>query len=174
MPLEVTVARRGDAVFPRGKTDVAELRRLPEGRMVKCRFDLPRSGKDHCTFFRVIDLVFHNWPAEKAEFDPRDSEHLRAWLLAKAGHYEAKDFEPHSEDPREAAWEFALFLGGFVGRRDFFVKGTANGLRVFIPRSIAYGELDQKDFAEVRTKVAEIIEAITGVSYEKWKNGEVS
>jgi len=170
MPIEMTGARRGDIFCPQTKADVAQLWQLPEGRMVKARFDKPRRRKDHRTFFRVIDKVVPNWPAAATGFEPRDSEHLRAWLLCKADHYDCRDFEPHSDDPREAAWEFALFLGGFIGRGDFFVRGTSKGLRVFKPRSISYYEADQAEFAPIREKVYADIVAITGVSIEEWKS----
>jgi hypothetical protein len=44
-----------------------------------------RSPADHRRFFGVIKAAFLHWP-EKHEFQPEDPEHLRAWLLCRAGY----------------------------------------------------------------------------------------
>ena len=44
-----------------------------------------RSTPDHRRFFARIHAAFHHWP-EAHEFQPDDAEHLRAWLLCKAGY----------------------------------------------------------------------------------------
>jgi len=51
-----------------------------------------RSNPQHNRFFKLIDVAYHHWP-EKIEFQPDSSEHLRAWLLCKAGYKNVQRIE---------------------------------------------------------------------------------
>lgn len=45
----------------------------------------PRSIDQHNRFFALVAALYDNWP-ERHPFQPDNAEHLRAWLLVKAGH----------------------------------------------------------------------------------------
>ncbi len=117
-------------------------------------FDKPRSMPHHRRFFAVIDAAFPQWP-EGADFQPTDSEQLRAYLLVKTGYYTLTVIDPQCPDTlnvlRSSAYTFVL---------------TKNDrIEIYTPKSIA--KMGQREFAPVADAVDAAIEKYVGVSADK-------
>lgn len=127
----------------------------------------PRSNLDHNRFFGLIARAFEQWP-ETHEFEPEDAEHLRAWLLCKAGWKTTKTLElPEVGNPVFMAlmMEFAEDLLERVPGGEFrFGRWVGHRLHVHTHKSIKFKRADQKKFNPVRDAVTEIIEHVLGVS----------
>jgi hypothetical protein len=129
----------------------------------------PRSEPDHRRFFALINAAFHHWP-ESHEFHPDNSEHLRAWLLCKAGYRDVATFElPETDDPVMMArmMEFAERLLEHAGdERRKFGRWRGSTFYVHQAKSIAWDKLSQKEFSPIREAVEEVISAEIGVDAE--------
>lgn len=130
----------------------------------------PRSEADHRRFFALVAAAFEHWP-ELHDFQPDSAEHLRAWLLCKAGYRDTAVFQlPETDDHVMMAqmMEFAERLLDHAGdERHTFGRWSGSTFYVHRPRSIAWHMLSQRDFARIRSAVEEIIEAEVGVSADK-------
>lgn len=120
-----------------------------------------RSPQDHRRFFGVIAATFHHWP-EAHEFQPDSSEHLRSFLLCKAGYRTVTTIDcPDEADVRviAAAAEAAVKAAGVHA----FIRPHGAGLAVFSAKSIAWDKLDQAGFHQIRDAVESVIRAETGL-----------
>ncbi len=128
-----------------------------------------RSRPDHNRFFAIIDAAFPHWP-ENAEFQPRDSKQLRAYLTVKAGHINVTPVpvpEGYSESEairslyRVAVESTAKACAGEAGYND--TRVSAAGIEIIAPRSIDYATVSQKEFGPIRDAILGIIEDTLGV-----------
>jgi len=131
-----------------------------------------RSEPDHRRFFAVLSAAFNQWP-EQHEFQPSSSEHLRSWLLCKAGHYDVTTIPMDSNNPAVAklavlAAEAAIKAAGTYA----FIRPHGHALAVFAAKSIAWDKLSQKDFWPIRQAVEDIIKAEIGVNAEALLKGQ--
>lgn len=123
----------------------------------------PRSEPDHRRFFAIIHAAFNQWP-ETHEFQPDNAEHLRAWLLCKAGYRESTFIPVEGDDPAVSRLAVLGVEGALKAARSYaFVRPVGDGLAIFTARSIAWDTLSQKDFGPIREAVEEIISAEIGV-----------
>jgi len=134
----------------------------------KCGYALTkaRSSQDHRRFFALLWAAFDNWP-ETHEFQPGDSEHLRAWLLCQIGYRETVRISVPSSDPE------VMRLGLFAAEAAFrafpsntFVRADGAGLVIERAKSINFATLDQKQFAPIREAIELFIEAETGIDVD--------
>lgn len=128
----------------------------------------PRSGPDHRRFFALIQAAFEQWP-ETHDFQPDTAEHLRKWLLCTAGFRERVDIAvPFADDEPAVAKLAAIAIQSALEAAGAyaFVRPDPKGGRVAVykARSIAWDKIGQKEFAEIRTAIEEIIEAELRVS----------
>lgn len=124
-----------------------------------------RSTADHRRFFAVIRAAFQNWP-ENHEFQPDDAEHLRAWLLCRAGYRDVTTIPVPSDMPpsvvrlitlaTEASIKAAKSKGAAVHA---FVRPGEHAVAVFSAKSIDFNTLDQREFGRVRDAVEAVIAA---------------
>jgi len=125
----------------------------------------PRSPADHRRFFGLIRAAYHHWP-EAHEFTPDSEEHLRKWLLCKAGYrdvtmipVEFADDQPGLVRLITIAAEGAVkAAGGYA-----FLRPHGDGIAVFAAKSIKWDSLDQRGFHEIRSAVETVIETETGM-----------
>ncbi len=138
-----------------------------------CILTKARSGPDHRRFFGMITKAFEQWP-EHHEFQPRDSEVLRAYLLVKSGHFNVKAVPTplgYAENPairdlfRLAVEGTAAAMAAEAGYHD--IRVGAAGIEILTPRSIDYRTVSQKEFGPVRDNVQHLIEAALGVPAEQ-------
>lgn len=138
----------------------------------------PRSPADHRRFFAAIGAAFHHWP-ERHAFKPESAEHLRAWLLCKAGYHKVDVVEIPDDLlddlPQDLQVVVLNILGAIVHKSievakaddEFaFERAHNNSIAVFKPRSIAFDNLDQKGFSTLREAVEEVIEGELGIKVE--------
>lgn len=126
-----------------------------------------RSVPDHNRFFAVIAAAFDHW-RNQHEFQPDSSEHLRAWLLCKAGYRNValipiEDGSPAVAKLAMLATEAAIKAAGSYA----FVRQRGLALAVFSAKSIAFDRLSQKDFWPIRQAVEDIIAVEIGVTAEQ-------
>lgn len=127
----------------------------------------PRSVEQLRRFFGVLRAMKHHWP-ETAEFQPESEEHLRKWVLVKAGHRETTDIPvPFAEDqPGLTRLAVTAIEGAVAAAGAFaFVKPHPNGglVRVFRAKSIAFDKLGQAEFNKLNDEVEAAYKAETGL-----------
>lgn len=123
-----------------------------------------RSLPDHRRLFSVIRKAFENWP-ENSDFTPENEDHLRAYLTAKAGFREStpvmlpEDATGHMRDLFRLGIEAAVRAAGGHA----FVVPYRDGAAVIRAKSIAFSKLGQREFADVRSRIEDVILAETGM-----------
>ena len=132
------------------------------GLCAKCPMKLQRSSEDHRRFFALVNAAFTHWP-EQHEFPPDNAEHLRAWLLCKAGHRKTTMIETDEPAATVAAIEAAFRAADTYA----FVRPYGDGVAVYSPKSLRFDKTDQKAFNAVRDEVSSIIESVIGVTAEQ-------
>ena len=127
----------------------------------------PRSEADHRRFFALIRAAFDQWP-EGHDFQPDSAEHLRAWLLCKAGYRNCTTI-PIEDDAPPAVGKLAILAieaAIKAARTHAFPRLHGHGIAVFSAKSIAWNTLSQKDFGPLRQAVEDVISAEIGVDAE--------
>lgn len=134
-----------------------------------------RSMEMHGMFFAFVEHCFHNWPTNHS-FQPDSVEHLRAWLLAQAGHREPRHifrFETRRE------MQIAKGVLGEEMRADRargvygWVVPDDGGLTIVRPASISiYGKraITQAKFNEVAEAVFIVALDAAGIDFDAWKS----
>lgn len=133
--------------------------------------DKSRSVKQHNRFFSMIDKAFNQWP-EQYEFQPLDKEHLRAWLLCKAGHrhIESVDVNVLALSPKEQQLMRMAYETPF--RRSKGKKKTKlyrfwhihrGHAFVIEPKSQSFEEMDHDDACKIMRAVDELVCDVLGI-----------
>lgn len=126
-----------------------------------------RSESDHRRFFGLVRAAFHHWP-EGHEFAPDNAEHLRAYLLCKAG-YRTVTTIPVEDDATPAMMTLVMLTAEAAikaARTYAFTRPHGQSIAVFTAKSINWATLSQKAFNDVRDAVTEVIESETGQTAE--------
>ena len=127
----------------------------------------PRSLEQHRRFFGMIAAAFHHWP-DSHEFQPSNSEHLRAWLLCKAGYRDVVTVPVESDRPAVIKLAMLAVEGALrAARTHAFVRLHGSSLVVFTAKSISFHALPHGEFQSVNDAVQEIIEVETGITVDK-------
>ena len=124
-----------------------------------------RSVEQHRRFFALLRAMYRHWP-ESSEFQPESEEHLRKWVLIKAGYREITEIPVEFADRETTrllsfAIESAIRASGSYA----FVRPDLNGGRVavFRAKSIAFGKMGQAEFNRLNDAVEEVLRAETGL-----------
>lgn len=126
-----------------------------------------RSLPDHRRFFGLIRAAFHHWP-ENHDFHPDNEEHLRAWLLCKAGYRETVAIPVEGDNSIVARLACLAAESAIKAARGYaFVRPHSSGLAVISPRSLAFDTLSQKEFSPIRQAVEDVITAETGLDCDQ-------
>lgn len=139
-----------------------------------CKIDAktkPRSLDQMRRFFAVLRAMFSHWP-ETSEFTPESEEHLRKWVLIKAGHRETTDVPvSFAEDQPGLTKLTALAIEGALkaaGAYAFIRPHPEGGLvRVFKAKSIAFDKLGQAEFNALNDAVETVYAQETGLDPEQ-------
>lgn len=129
----------------------------------------PRSSDDHRRLFALVKAAFEQWP-ESHEFQPDNPEHLRAWLLCKAGYRDVTTIPVEYADDQPAMLKLVMLTAEAAikaAKGYAFIRPHNGALAVFSAKSLAWDTLDQKKFGPIRDAVTEIIEGIIGVSADQ-------
>ena len=127
----------------------------------------PRSIDQLRRFFAVLRVMYTHWP-ETAEFQPESEEHLRKWVLIKAGHKETTDVPvSFAEDQPGLTKLTALAIEGALkaaGAFAFIRPHPEGGLvRVFKAKSIAFDKIGQAEFNALNDEVEGVYAKETGL-----------
>lgn len=120
----------------------------------------PRSLDQHRRFFGMLAAVHSNWP-ESHRFQPDNAEHLRAWLLVRAGHHTVKTF--HLNDDADELAKVLPVIVATMFSKYAWCRPRGNELHVCVPESIAFDKLEHAKFCKLNDDVDEIIRAETGL-----------
>lgn len=167
MPIQFHVKREGKTLVPFRKVDEAALEKLPERRPIAITASKPRSWQAQKLFHSVIAIACDNWP-EGIEPNPEgNKELLRAWLECMAG----PKWRRTIDFPVEVAEGIVALMRELAGDKYAFVKPIeVDGeprLRVYVPKSTRYRQMDEAEFSPLRDEVFRIIEATLGVPIEQ-------
>lgn len=125
----------------------------------------PRSVQQLRRFFSVLRAMFAHWP-EGHHFQPRDEEHLRAWVLCRSSHYSVVDVDVPSTD-RETLDLVARSVEAAIkaSKNYAFVQPDPDGnrVRVFSPKSIAFHKLTPDQFNKLNDDVEAVYLHETGI-----------
>lgn len=127
-----------------------------------------RSDVAHKFVFKAIAKAFENWP-EANEFQPRDPEHLRAYLLLRVGHRYESELPIGAVSPEYAARLLVSFVKTVHSHATVIQKGK-NVIAIW-PRSMAYRELGRAEFQRVSQLICDEIQSIVGVDAETLVKG---
>jgi len=120
-----------------------------------------RSIADHRRLFALIRNAFDNWP-ERHEFQPDNAEHLRAWLVCKAGWRMTTAYDLGAKaDPDVVA--LALQAGIKAAKGIGFVTVHNRLVAVVTPKSMDFRSMAQAEFGHLRDAISDVIEAETGI-----------
>lgn len=118
-----------------------------------------RSDPHHRLLFAVIARAFDNWPEGPDEkFKPADAEHLRAYLLIKAGHYNKIDLRCENPDAISLEDQIRAVIGALTDKPTL-VHTYPWGIRIFTPKSISYSELGRAEFNTICERIFEVLSA---------------
>lgn len=126
-----------------------------------------RSNPHHRFFFAAIQRAFENWP-EGEKFIPEDADHLRSYLLIRAGWFQKLDLRVDNPDAVSLEDQLRSIIKT-VADKPPLIHTYPWGCRLFWPRSISYAAADRKEFNQVCDKVFEIISEKLGVSVNELK-----
>ena len=118
-----------------------------------------RSAPDHRRLFAIIANAFKQWP-EAHDFQPDNPEELRAWLIAKAGWSEKTPIAMPDDmtEQMQVLFRLSIEAGIKAAKGTAFVVPYRRGVGIVTPKSMAFAEMDQKDFAQLRDAITDIIE----------------
>lgn len=128
-----------------------------------------RSVPDHRRLFALIGKAFSNWP-EAHDFQPETAEHLRAWLVCKAGWREATAYDL-GERADAAVVALALQAGIKAAKGVGFVKVHGRSVAVITPKSMDFRAMDQAEFGLLRDAIEAVIALETGIETKGECNG---
>lgn len=125
-----------------------------------CGGDKPRSLPQHRRFFGLIAAVYGQWP-ELHDFQPDSPEHLRAWLLVKAGYRRSTYIDSAGLD--HSALVPVLTAGMRAAGTYAWLVEHHGRLAIVAPRTIRFEALGHKAFCSLERAVEDVIYAETGI-----------
>lgn len=114
----------------------------------------PRSLPEHKRFFAIVAGYFTHWP-ESCEFQPETSEHLRAWALVKAHHFDSAIIDP------DAILKFASLR---IQGEHSFVVPKGGKIHVYWPKSISFKACEQWRAHQIFSEAEGVLEAEAGIT----------
>lgn len=121
----------------------------------------PRSVDQHRRFFGVVSAAFDNWPKDH-QFQPDSAEHLRAYLITKAGRRTINTYHV-STDASEFAKLLPIVVASMLQKFSWAWPVSDTELRVCVPESIAFDKMSHQEFCKLCDDVEAVIEAETGM-----------
>jgi len=125
--------------------------------------DKPRSNPQHRRFFGMIAAAYHQWPEQFKEFQPLDAEHLRAWLLIKAGHRHVEHVDVNVEQLSNR--ELALMKRAYESpvrvrraKKVYRFWRIYQGIAVVLePLSVSFDEMAHDKACKIMNEVDDIV-----------------
>jgi hypothetical protein len=133
-----------------------------------------RSNEEHSLFFALISAAFFHWP-EETTFTPDNAEHLRAYLLCKAGWRDSEFIEYSGSRQDNERLADILDIQFRRERRKgvyVFITLAPGGVYIHRPRSINKNDMRRLEFREYAERVyALIVESLGLSSIDELKRG---
>lgn len=123
-----------------------------------------RSVPDHRRLMALIHHAHTNWP-EAHDFQPESAEHLRAWLICKAGWREATPIQFGTRMDTDVM-VLAMTAAIKAANGTAFVVPHGTGVAVISPKSMSFKSMGQQEFGMLRDAITDILRAETGIDSE--------
>lgn len=122
----------------------------------------PRSVPQHRRLFGLVRAAFNQWP-DSYEFQPRDEEHLRFWLLKEVGHCEvAKTIRCETVNVKALTSLLTSIFRAADSRRCFLdVHGDL--IHVIVPHSVSFEKLPHSSACVIYSLIEDRISQVIGV-----------
>lgn len=119
-----------------------------------------RSVPQHRRLFGLVAAAFEQWPHD-TEFKPNDTEHLRAWLLVQAGHFDEDEIDPQGIPVNLAG----PLLAAFMRRKGRYGWAFARGGKLYVrtAKTIEFQSLPHKEACKLFDEVGFVVEKIIGI-----------
>lgn len=128
-----------------------------------------RSVPDHRRLMALIHQAFTSWP-EAHEFQPESAEHLRAWLICKAGWRQATPIQ-FGGDTDADVMVLAMTAAIRAASGTAFVVPHGTGVAVIAPKSMSFKAMGQSEFGLLRDAIEAVIALETGIETKGECNG---
>lgn len=115
-----------------------------------------RSTPQHRRFFKLVSLAYEHWPETFSKFQPENSEHLRAWLLCKAGWRTEVSIEFADTQAQNGAGLTTIGIMKALGHY-VWVQRRGDNLIVYAPRSVSYSKMQHKTACAIFDECEKII-----------------
>lgn len=124
----------------------------------------PRSLEQLRRFFGVLRAMYSHWPETVEEFQPHSEEHLRKWILCKAGHGTVVQTltMPRTGNPSLMAALMA-FAEQLLEIDNRFGRWKGSTLAIYEAKSIAFHKLGQAEFNKLNDEVEAAYKEVTGL-----------
>lgn len=123
----------------------------------------------------MLRAMFTHWPEKDDLFQPHNLEHLRAWVICKAGRGKiiATEQLPPVSDVEARAEIKAIVKRAYESDERKFTRWKGNTCAVYTPKSIAFSNMGQAAFNALNDEAEAVYEAATGLKVEDvLKHGE--
>lgn len=167
MPSDLLVRRIGRSLLPANAAAEEAFGRIPQNVIVRADVRQPRRPKNHRHFFWILSLACHHWPHGHEPEPDGNTELLRAWLLAQTTARQTVDFPVTHHgavitllDRSKRRGEYAFVRQGSATNRE--TGEIEPTLRVFMPPTINWDEMDEATFAPTKQEAFAIIERVIG------------
>lgn len=118
----------------------------------------PRSIDQHRRFFGLVKALHSHWP-ESMDFQPDSEEHLRAYLLVKAGHRSIKEFFIAETAANEAVAHLIPIVSAMMLNRYCWAWVSGDGIKVCAPLTTNFKDMTHADACKVYDAVDEWLRA---------------
>ncbi len=123
-----------------------------------------RSIKDHRRLMGIIAAAYDQWPERAGLFQPMSFEHLRSWLICKAGPEFRKvgtfDVTGFTEAQRNTLRAAIMDERTHCGEHENYIYKIE-------PKSMQFEKMKQGEFGRLRDAICEVIGAEIGVPADK-------
>ena len=104
----------------------------------------PRNYERHKVLWALLKPAFYYWPDPEIEpFRPNDKEHLRAWLLVKAGWKDSEELHISGNSKKHTMTVTLAFLNRKRPKPPVdYDELPTGGIRVYWPKSVSYNKCD--------------------------------
>lgn len=134
------------------------------------RLSNPRNKSRHDLLFALLLPAFRHWPdRDKVDFQPVDTEDLRAWLLIEAGWCTSDEVKFAGGSKKQMIAGLSAFMSQKKPKPARKFESIDDGMRAFYPKSIAWNKCSEAEFKVVLENVISTIESIIGVPIEQLK-----
>lgn len=119
----------------------------------------PRSLDQHRRFFGLVRALFAHWP-EAHEFQPDNEEHLRAYLLVKAGHRSIKEFYVAETAANQSIAQLIPIVSAVMLNRYCWSWVSGDAIKICAPLTTNFREMPHKEACKVYDAVDEYLRSI--------------